>query len=86
MATYEVETTLLVHCLVRVTVEAADKAAAIDAAADLLPANYAMERAKDWKAKVAFTPPKGVEVEFVRTQHFEQSSGADKARLKKAPG
>ena len=83
MAQYEVETTLIVHCKVRVLVEAAGKEAAIDACADLLPANHDRTRARAWKATVALKAPKGVVIEFVGTEHFEQASGADKARLKK---
>lgn len=80
MATYEVETDLIVHCKVKVTVEAGSAADAIDAAAAILPANADRGAAAKWKAKVDVTPPRGVKLQVVKAYHFEQASGADKAR------
>lgn len=80
MASFEVETDLIVHCKVKVTVEADDKQGAIDAASELLPSNFDADAAKKWKAKVQLRPPKGVTIRVVRAYHFEQASGSDKAR------
>jgi hypothetical protein len=83
MPRYEVATVLLVHVTVKVTIEAPDKESAIEAAAEVLPANYRPESAKAWKATVALTPPRGVECVAVKATHFEQASGREKARLAK---
>lgn len=80
MATFEVETDLIVHCKVKVIVEADDKDEAIDAASELLPSNFDPDAAKKWKARVDLKPPKGVNARVTRAYHFEQASGSDKAR------
>lgn len=80
MPKYEVTTDLIIHTKVKVIVEADDKDAAISAAADILPANYAPERAADWKATVKLKPPSYAEVISCRAYHFEQASGSDKAK------
>lgn len=80
MPTFEVETDLIIHCKVKVVVEADDKEGAIDAASELMPSNYDPEAAKAWKAKVDLRPPKGVNARIVRAYHFEQASGSDKAK------
>jgi hypothetical protein len=80
MPKYEVTTDLIVHCKIKVIVEADDKDAAIDAATDLLPTNMDPDRAKAWRAKVDLKPPRGVEITSVKAYHFEQASGDDKAR------
>lgn len=81
MSVYEVETDLIIHTKVKVIVEAGGIVEAINAVADLLPANHDMARAKAWKATVLLKPPKGVTIEVVRAYHFEQASGADRAKL-----
>jgi hypothetical protein len=80
MSRYEVETDLIVHVKIKLVVEADSKAEAINAAADLLPTNSDMARAQGWKATVALKPPKGVEITSAKPYHFEQASGADKAK------
>jgi hypothetical protein len=80
MARFEVTTDLIVHCKVKVVVEADTKDGAIDAVADLLPNNFDPDRAKAWKATVKLKPPTGVEVTGCKAYHFEQASGSDKAR------
>lgn len=77
---YEVETDLIVHCKVKVRVEADDQNAAIDIVSELLPQNYLPERSKAWKAKVELKAPNGVNIRVIRAYHFEQASGSDKAR------
>ncbi len=79
MAQYEVETDLLVHCRVKVMVEADSKEAAIDAASELLPSN-GDGTSKNWQAVVTVRAPKGVSLRMGKAYHFEQASGADKAR------
>jgi len=80
MAKFEVETDLIVHCKVKVIVEADDKDAAIDATASLMPSNFDPEAAKQWRAKVELKAPAGVNITRVRAYHFEQASGSDLAR------
>lgn len=80
MAKYEVTTDLIVHTRVVVTVEADSKEDAINAASDLLPNNFDREQAKKWKAKVDLKAPKGIEIRVAKAYHFEQASGADKAK------
>ena len=87
MSRYEVETDLIIHTKIKVVVEAGSKAEAIEAVADLLPTNHDMARAKRWRAIVSLKPPHGVQITSVLSYHFEQASGADKAKLftEKAP-
>ncbi len=85
MAQYEIETCLLIHLKVKVIVEADSKDAALDAAADALPANYDMDRAKKWGANVTLKAPKGVQVTPVKVVHFEQTGGGEKVRKLAAP-
>lgn len=80
MAKFEVTTDLIVHCKVRVLVQAEDNEGAIEAAANLLPANHDLDRAQGWKAKVEFKAPKGVDIKFLKAVHFEQASGSDTAK------
>ena len=80
MPLFEVETCMLVHTNVRITVEAADKDAALDAVADLLPTNHDPSRARKWSATVTFKPPKGVKLERATAVHFEQTGGGEKVR------
>jgi len=80
MATFEVETDLIVHCKIKVVVDAGDKAEAINAVADLMPNNFDSDSRIGWKATVSVKPPKGVNMRVVKAYHFEQASGADKAR------
>lgn len=80
VALYEVETDLIIHTKVRVTVEADNKDAALDVAAGLLPANHDREASRRWRATVDLMPPKGVQIKVVKAYHFEQASGTDKAR------
>jgi hypothetical protein len=80
MTTFEVDTDLVVHCRVRLLVEASDKEAAVDAAAELLPSNFERGAADQWRAKVELKAPAGVRIKVLRAYHFEQASGNDKAR------
>lgn len=82
MSTFEVTTDLIIHCKVKVRVEADDKAAAIDAVADMMPNNFNPGSREGWKATVKVTPPKslGLSAMVSRGYHFEQASGADKAK------
>ena len=82
MPTYTVETCLLVQTKIKVLVQAADKAAALNAAAELLPSNHDMSQAAKWKADVKLKAPKGVVIESTKAVHFEQTSGGEKVRFK----
>lgn len=85
MSRYEVETDLIVHTKIKLIVEADSKSEAINTAADLLPTNSDLKRAKGWSATVALMTPRGVVITSARPYHFEQASGADKAKLLKDP-
>ena len=80
MPRFEVTTDLIVHCRIKVVVEAESKQAAIDAGTDLLPTNIRPGSAAGWRAKVDLKPPRGVEITSVKAHHFEQASGGEKAR------
>lgn len=80
MATFEVTTDLIIHFKVRVTVEADTKAAAIEAVADLMPNNFDAGTRQGWKATAKVKAPKGVDLRVGPGYHFEQASGADRAR------
>ena len=80
MALYEVETDLIVHTKVRVTVEADSKDAAIDAAADLLPSNNDPGASRRGRGTVDLKPTKGVQTKVVQDYHSEHAGDADKAR------
>lgn len=80
MAKYEVTTDMIIHCKVRVIVEANDKDGAIDAAAEALPSNWDRDASKAWRASVDLKSPKSVTITSCRPYHFEQASGQDKAR------
>ena len=80
MATYEVETDLIVHCKIKLAVLAGDKQGAIDFAAELLPSNAEPEQSKRWRADVTLKPPSPVKILACKAYHFEQASGSDKAR------
>lgn len=59
MSKYEVTTELTIAVRIKVLVESDDASSAIDAAVDLLPASYAPEQGKGWKADVTIKAPKG---------------------------
>jgi hypothetical protein len=77
---FEVDLSLLISTLVRVTVEAETKDAAMDAALDMFPGNYKPGSAKGWKADIKLTAPNGGEIKVVKTQNFELASGGEKVR------
>lgn len=80
MSTFEVTTDLIIHCKVRVSVEADDKQAAVDAVAELMPNNFDAESRQGWRASVHVKAPKDVRIAVIKAYHFEQASGADKAK------
>lgn len=80
MRKFEVETDLLVHCRIKMIVEADDKDHAIDRAAGLLPFNAKKGSAKEWRAAVTLSPPRGVDLTSVKAYHFEAASGGEKAK------
>lgn len=81
MARYEVETDLIIHTKVRVVIDADGPREAIDRVAELMPHNWDLERAKGWRATVTVHPPRPLLISGeVKAYHFEQASGADRAR------
>lgn len=80
METFEVETALVIHCRVKVLVQSDSRQGAIEVAAAVLPHNHILGSCDGWKADVKVKPPKGVTVTTAKAYHFEQASGADKAR------
>lgn len=80
MARYEVETDLLVHCRVKITVEADGADDAIDIATGHLPQNHDRNTQRGWKANCDIVAPKGVDLQFVKATYFEQASGSERAK------
>lgn len=80
MSTFEVTTDLIVHCKVRIRVEAESKAMAVMAVAEQMPNNFDTMSREGWSAKVAVKPPKGIDLVGARAYYFEQASGKDTAR------
>lgn len=80
MATFEVTTSLIIHCTVKVMVEAESKAMAVMAVADQMPNNFDTASRQGWSAKVAVKPPKGVDLRSAKPVYFEHATGVDKAR------
>lgn len=82
MDTYEVTTSLIVHCTVKVVVGADSKDAAIEAAAELMPNNFDAGSRAGWKGTLDIRPPKGVMLVDgkVKATYFEQASGIEKAK------
>lgn len=80
MPKFEVQTDLLIHTTVKVTVEANSKEEAMDKVAEQLPTNMDGGSSKNWKAKVELTAPKGVQLVVMKAHHFEQTSGGEKVR------
>jgi hypothetical protein len=83
MVKFEVETDIVISCRVKLLVDAENKAAALDVAARLLPADADPESSRRWQAKVELRAPKGVNLTSCRAYHFQQATGDDKARLAK---
>lgn len=81
MSKYEVTTELTIAVRITVLVEADDASSAIDAAVDMLPASYAPEKGKGWKADVTIKAPKGVTlVGEAKAYHIAAATGQDKAK------
>lgn len=81
MSKYEVTTEVTIAVRIKVMVEADDASSAIDAAVDLLPASYATEKGKGWKADVTLKAPKGVTlVGKPQAYHIAAATGQDKAK------
>lgn len=81
MSKYEVTTELTIAVRIKVLVEADDASSAIEAAVDMLPASYAPEKMKGWKADITLKAPKGVTlVGSPQAYHFAAATGQDKAK------
>jgi hypothetical protein len=80
METFEVTTELHIALTVKVTVEADDKEAAVEAAGSLMPNNFDRDSQIGWKAKVALKAPKDVNIRVVRAYHLTGASGGEKVR------
>lgn len=82
MPTFEVTTSLIVHCTVRVVVEAENGDAAIEAVAESMPNNFDAGSREGWRGTIDIKPPKSVKLAtgIVKASYFEQASGIEKAK------
>ncbi len=63
MASWEVETDLIIHCRVKIVVDADSKDDAIETAVDLMP-SYGGDA--KWRAKVDLKAPAGIKIRVAK--------------------